>query len=83
MAQFQLSLSFEFTHVVKICVAGKPFDLQPSSPALTNLGFEPIDTSKVGPRPARVGAPARLCAPTGLGADQHVQSLVEAGLLLT
>lgn len=51
------------------------------SPAIEKLGFEPIDLGLVGPRPAAVGAAGREQAPTGLGGDEHVAELAEAGLV--
>ena len=72
------------------------FDLKPSSPAITNLGFQPIDVSHIGPRPALDGGSEavvgsegeRIVRPTGLrglqgekGDDAHVNEMLAAGMI--
>ena len=57
------------------------FTLKPASPAITKLGFEPIDINKVGPRGGAAGVAGRERAATGLEGDAHVEELRGAGLL--
>ena len=62
------------------------FGLKPSSPAITQLGFVPIDISTVGPLPRhngdeRVGAESHTLTPTGVVGDEHFDELAHAGLV--
>jgi len=60
----------------------KTFGLKASSPAIKQMGFVPIDVSKVGPQHTRnVGARFMAHAATGLDDDEHAQELLQAGLI--
>ena len=59
------------------------FTLKKTSPALTKIGFVPIDISKVGPLPSsgRVGSEGGAMEPLGVTNDPHFGELAGAGLV--